>query len=134
MLQVHAAFAVAFLDKGGKWVAATTRVAGGPLCLGLPGGKVDRGEDVLTALLREAREEGWLLETVDREMFYCSRVEGAIVAWYMATIKKDVRPRAKDLERGIYPVIAPWYALRGYGNDTAVALARKAFLGGKKSG
>ncbi len=41
--------------------AATTRVGGG---VGLPGGKVEQGEALAAAALREAREEGWAVDSV----------------------------------------------------------------------
>lgn len=124
MLRLFAVFAVAPLPGG---VAATTRAAdrGEAGLYGLPGGKVDDGEDPRAALIREAREEGWLLTDVSDRPFFVAPVDGRMVAWYAA---RAIRPLTeyKERHRGIRPVVvAPEILIRqrpSYGNDRALAI------------
>ena len=57
-------FAVfAYNLRGNGDVASVTRPEGG---IGLPGGKVEKGENEIEALRRECEEEGWLIQIKDR--------------------------------------------------------------------
>ena len=119
----------------GSW-AATTRAAdrGEAGRIGLPGGKVDAGEDPRAAALREAREEGWAIEArpSDLVLVHEAMVEGHPVAWFAAprgarVVCLDdykevgrIRPIRIDLDA---------IAASGYGNDKAVAALQEAHHG-----
>lgn len=77
-----AVFVVAQLQSG--LYAATTRAAdrGEAGKIGLPGGKVDPGEDPVDAAKREAHEEGWAIDTVLPEVFHSQVRDGKLIQWY----------------------------------------------------
>jgi len=116
----HAVFALA--PTWGEGWAATTRPTA-PGRLGLPGGKVEPGEDPRAALKREAREEGWVLLPASNP-YHHAYVDGRLVWWYWAPLATRLSDWA---ERGrVEPVAIPLAAVvaSGYGNDGAVAAAR----------
>jgi len=80
------AYAVFCIAPVGSGYAATTRAAdrGEQGKIGLPGGKVDLGEDAVSALYRECEEEGWSVKGISSEPVHTAEVEGKPVAWYSA--------------------------------------------------
>jgi ADP-ribose pyrophosphatase YjhB (NUDIX family) len=112
-----AVFAVAPLSNG--YFAATTRAAdrGESGKIGLPGGKVDPGENPVQALIREAREEGWELLEVNPTPIHAQDVDGKHVQWFLAT---SATMLADYKEKGrITPIRATKSAIiaSGYGNE-----------------
>ena len=105
----------------GRW-AATTRAAdrGEAGRVGLPGGKIDAGESVFAALLRESAEEGWVIAGPVR-LFYQAAVDGRPVVWALAHGARALADW-KERRRGISPVALPLEAIAasGYGNGGAV--------------
>lgn len=71
---------------------------------GLPGGKVEPGEDPADAAVREAREEGWEILLTSRRPIHRQAVEGREVWWFGGTAMRMVAVRPEDKRRGIYPV------------------------------
>ena len=126
-----AVFVFAQLSDG-SW-AATTRAAdrGEAGRIGLPGGKVDAGEDPRAAALREAAEEGWAIEArpSDLVLVHEAEVEGRPVAWFAAPQGARVARLSDYKEAGrIRPIRADLstIARSGYGNDKAVAALQEA--------
>lgn len=121
--KVFASFLIA-PPSSGRGLCATTRAAdrGERGRIGLPGGKVDPGEDPAHAALREAAEEGWQVncDPDDLALVHLAKVDGRLVAWYeVPPGVKGVR-KAKFKEKGrIRPVTAPRWkiAASGYGNE-----------------
>jgi ADP-ribose pyrophosphatase YjhB (NUDIX family) len=112
-------FAVFVVTKAGDGYAATTRAAdrGESGRIGLPGGKVDPGEDPVRALVRECAEEGWAVEGVAPAPEHVADVEGKPVWWYRASSasmlddfkeKGRIEPVVKSLDE---------IAASGYGNE-----------------
>ena len=78
-------FAVFVVAKlGSDLVAGTTRAADRNESdrIGLPGGKVDAGEDPVDAAIRESEEEGWKVEIVNTTPIHQDIVDGRVVWWY----------------------------------------------------
>lgn len=78
-------FAVFVVAKlGTDMVAGTTRAADRNESgrIGLPGGKIDAGEDPVTAAIRESEEEGWKVEIVNKTPIHQDIVDGRVVWWY----------------------------------------------------
>jgi hypothetical protein len=94
--------------------AATTRPNGG---IGLPGGKVDIGENPIDAVIREAKEEGWEVSLpifkVHSQLF-----DGKMVFWYVATQPAKKLSVYKEMGR-INPILATLDEIvnSGLGND-----------------
>ena len=110
-----AVFVVAPVEGG---FAATSRpVEGG---IGLPGGKVDPGEDGLQALLRESSEEGWEIYGVEGDPFHKSSVDGRIVWWYRASGATPMES-FKEQDR-LHTTVVSYedISTSGYGNDEAM--------------
>lgn len=98
--------------------ALVTRDNGG---IGLPGGKVDNGEDICAAALREAKEEGWNLNLIDNKPFCTQVIEGKVCAW----IKGEILGKFidyKEKNRGIKPFYGNvgQIATSGFGNEVAL--------------
>jgi ADP-ribose pyrophosphatase YjhB (NUDIX family) len=119
-----ATFVIAPHEKG---YAATTRPTGDGK-FGLPGGKLDPGEDPLAAVQREAGEEGWDVSNVHPEPLHKADVDGKPVWWYRA---EGAAPRKEFKEQGrVIPTTAQQDQLTEFGNDAALkiylaALARQ---------
>ena len=102
-------------------LCATTRAAdrGESGQIGLPGGKIDFGEDPAAAALREAAEEGWKLpsDTVLTEA-HRSLVDGHMIVWLKAD-KKAVRMVCFKERGRIRPIVSDMEAMSksGFGND-----------------
>jgi hypothetical protein len=85
--------------------------------IGLPGGKVDPGEDPVSAAEREALEEGWSLEINDDVPFYKQFVDGKMVWWYRGF---NARKIISYKEKGrIEPIVVTKDQVinSGYGNE-----------------
>ena len=115
-------FAVFVLaPSGAGTVAATTRAAdrGEAGRIGLPGGKVDAGEDPRVAALRESAEEGWLVSGLGESPAHVALVEGRPVWWYRADSAVAIADgRHKEAGR-VEPVSVTLDAVAasGYGNE-----------------
>jgi len=116
--KAHAVFCIVPVSGG---FAATTRAAdrGEQGKIGLPGGKVDLGEDMVSALYRECEEEGWTVKGISPEPVHTSEVEGKPVAWYTA-LSAEMLENYKEQHR-IQPIVASVsdLAASGYGNEEA---------------
>jgi ADP-ribose pyrophosphatase YjhB (NUDIX family) len=120
IMQVFAAFAVVILPNGR--IAGTTRPGGG---VGLPGGKVEPGENPVRAAAREAAEEGWNVDGFVRAV-HDKIIEGKLVMWFAF---ERAERRAEWKERGrIEPVeltLAELYS-SGMGNDMVARKIKRA--------
>lgn len=105
-------------QPGGK-LAVTTRPTDKGGGYGLPGGKVDSGEDPLAAALRESREEGWEIESIDPEPIHRAEVDGNLVHWYTASGKSKPLEEYKEKHRGVKPLSLKYEdaAATGFGNE-----------------
>lgn len=74
-------FAVFVLVRVDGGYAATTRIGGG---IGLPGGKIDAGETAVSAVIREAHEEGWDVSGVSTTPIQTRLVDGKVIQWFVA--------------------------------------------------
>jgi 8-oxo-dGTP pyrophosphatase MutT (NUDIX family) len=81
-----AVFVVAPVKGTNGLLAATTRAKdkGEAGEIGLPGGKLNPGEDPRDAVIREAGEEGWVVNGVDLYPFRKAMVNGKAIWWYKA--------------------------------------------------
>ncbi len=121
-MQIFASFVLIIKDG---MVCATTREDGR---IGLPGGKCEPYEFPYQTAIREAAEEGWLIDRDEIGVpLLIQLVEGRPVAWFL--FKSDVRvTKLKDHQestRGINPILVPIEEFRtsGFGNDIALDLA-----------
>jgi len=113
---IFAVFVVAPFD--GK-LAATTRPTS-PGKIGLPGGKVDPGETLAKAVLREAKEEGFAIRGLNSLPFHIQEVDGKLVAWFAAESANKLSAY-KEMGR-VLPIAATKEELMasGYGNEVAL--------------
>lgn len=113
---IFAVFVVAPIN--GK-LAATTRPTS-PGKIGLPGGKVDPGETLTQAALREAKEEGFAIKGLQNSPFHIQEVDGKPVAWFLAQSATKLSSY-KEMGR-VLPISATKEALiaSGYGNEVAL--------------
>lgn len=101
---IFAVFAVARPRRIHDLICATTRGDGK---IGLPGGKVDAGEDIFSACEREAKEEGWNLD-VSKRVLHIGIVDGKKVAWVHAVTRlRPIIQDHKEKSRGIMPIAVP---------------------------
>jgi 8-oxo-dGTP pyrophosphatase MutT (NUDIX family) len=108
-------FAVFVLVPVAGGYAMTTRDDGKT---GLPGGKVDKGENPRDAVIREANEEGWAVSGVSDAPVYCAMVDGKPVAWFLATQAAPLEDY-KEKSRGIRPIVGTRKQVisSGFGNE-----------------
>lgn len=92
-------FAVFVLAMNSKGIAGTTR-DDGISTVGLPGGKVDEGEDIFAAAVREAKEEGWILRPLGKNLIQTKLVKGKMIAWIPGVIVRRLK-NYKEKNRGI---------------------------------
>jgi 8-oxo-dGTP pyrophosphatase MutT (NUDIX family) len=117
-----ATFVIAPHEKG---YAATTRPTGDGK-FGLPGGKLEPGEDPLAAVAREAREEGWDVSDLHPEPLHKGEVDGKPVWWYRAQAAQMLND-FKEKGR-VVPTVARQQQLTEFGNDVAL----RAYLAATK--
>lgn len=103
----------------GEKLAATTRAVdkGEAGKIGLPGGKIDKGETPLRAAIREAEEEGFAVFGVSTKPIHEAIVEGKLVLWFRASFSYSL---SQYKEKGrISPITVPKEEIvkSGYGND-----------------
>ena len=115
-----AVFVVCPFDCGdGILLAVTTRDGKDAGRIGLPGGKVDLGENPVAAAIREASEEGWNVEIEPNvDPIHMAIVDGKEV-WWFAGYNASKREAWKEQARGITPELASLAAVvkSGYGNE-----------------
>lgn len=112
-------FAIFVLVMVGGGYAATTRAEdrGETGRIGLPGGKIDSGEDYIEAAYRESREEGWEVTGIDPEIIHKQLVDGKMIYWVKA---KSAKMLFSYKEKGrITPIVATREEVlkSGYGNE-----------------
>lgn len=117
---IQAAFVAVRLPDGK--IAATTRASNsaGVAKIGLPGGKLDPGEALRDAALREAAEEGWAIAELDEAPYYTAMVDNFECHWFAGrgAAKLDTfkeKGRIKPIEVDICDLKTP-----GLGNDKAM--------------
>lgn len=92
--------------------------------ISLPGGKVEEGESLLTAVLRECEEEGWHVEEINPVPIHTrDDIDGFDTYWFKidkATMLDDY----KDKSRNLFPFKTDVYTLircsPGFGNEFLV--------------
>jgi ADP-ribose pyrophosphatase YjhB (NUDIX family) len=102
--------------------AATTRAAdrGEAGKIGFPGGKVDPGETLVEAAIRESAEEGWVVDGIESAPFFSTMIDGFEVSWFRA--KSATMLESYKEQHRIKAIPASYAALvmSGYGNDLAL--------------
>lgn len=111
-------FAVFVFAQDGNGIAMTTRPDGN---CGLPGGKVDAGEDIVSAAIREAGEEGWIISIQNNNPIHSQLVNGKLCVWLAGTIISKL-DNYKEKYRGIKPFYGTKTDLinSGMGNENLV--------------
>lgn len=99
--------------------AATTRVEGG---IGLPGGKIDKGETLLDAAYRECAEEGWLINKIDDKILHEYVVDDKLIIWLYGkdAVKLDSykeKGRIEPIEKSLEEL-----SKSGFGNEFLINL------------
>lgn len=96
------------------------------ILFGLPGGKVETGENLIEALERECIEEGWDISLCDiGDIFYTECFDEYICIWYrLGGIEPRLVKANKELERGIIATRIHHTHLHGLGNDNAVKVLK----------
>lgn len=119
-MSAFAVFVVAPVRGG---IAATTRAAdrGEAGKIGLPGGKVDKGESEQQAAIREAKEEGWSVIGVESTPYYTAKVEGRTVSWFKATGAIELATYKEQGRISTMVASISEISASGYGNDRAMA-------------
>jgi len=115
--QPFAVFVVAPYQDG---YAATTRAKdrGESGRIGLPGGKIDPGENPVEAAVRESEEEGWQVLNINPIPIHKAIVEGKMVWWFRADSAQPLT-EYKEKYRGIIPIKVDLQTIAnsGYGNE-----------------
>lgn len=116
MMKPFASFIVA---PCGEKFAATTRAADRDEAgkIGLPGGKIDKGESALQGAIREANEEGFAVFGVSEKPIHSAIVDGQLVLWFRASF---ALPLTNYKEKGrISPITVSREEIvkSGYGNE-----------------
>lgn len=119
----QAAFVLAPIARGcvDSWAVVTRP---GSDKIGLPGGKVEQGETPANAALREALEEGWMVEGLG-QCFHVAQVDGYEVHWFEAEMAS---PMVDFKEKGrVEPTSATTHEVEesGMGNLQAMAAYEK---------
>jgi hypothetical protein len=119
-------FAVFVIAPVGSGFAATSRAADRAVedegvSVGFPGGKIDEGESLVEAAIRESQEEGWDVSIDSAVPCSVQIVQGKKVAWLKAF---NAVKRVSFKEQGrIVPVVVCKESLVGFGNEKALAEA-----------
>lgn len=122
-MKAFAVFVIAEVDGG---FAATTRAEDRKaddegISFGFPGGKVDEGESLVEAAIRESQEEGWDVSIDNSVPCSVQTVQGKKVVWFKAS---SAVKRISFKEQGrIVPVVVGKDSLVGFGNEQALAEA-----------
>lgn len=112
-----ASFAVIFKD--GK-ICATTRIDG---TIGLPGGKLDLGEEIDEAAFRESEEEGWKIVDGYGIPFLQMVVNDRVVSWVLIIAKDAIQlEEYKEKHRGIKPILVDIEEIVASGKGNAIAI------------
>lgn len=122
-------FATFIISPSKDGIAAITRVEGG---IGLPGGKIEKGENPIEAVKRESREEGWeitgpFIKIVDQ--FF----EGRLIRWYGTTSESKRLKNFKEKGK-IEPIsitVSDLYDTKYYNNEKIIEFAMKIDLKGR---
>lgn len=112
-------FAVFVLAKTDGGYAATTRAAdrNEQGKIGLPGGKLDAGENPVQAATRESNEEGWQVDITNTTPIHKQLVDGKMVYWYAG--ENAVKLNNFKEKGRISPIVATVEQIlsSGYGNE-----------------
>ena len=99
--------------------AATTRPSdiGEEGQIGLPGGKIDEGENILDAAYRECKEEGWEVKEIHPDPINIDYIEGKKIIWLKAKSASKLKTykemkRLKPIEKSLLEI-----SKSGYGNS-----------------
>lgn len=105
-MNIYASFVVMF-DEKLKKICCSTRTDGS---IGLPGGKLEEGENHIDAALREAAEEGWKIpkDTFPYPFLIRPNKDGKLISWILIVSNKRPKPlkNYKEKSRGINTVYA----------------------------
>jgi 8-oxo-dGTP pyrophosphatase MutT (NUDIX family) len=89
--------------------------------IGLPGGKVDPGEELIDAVVRESTEEGW---KIDRKLVSETPIRDILinnthVYWFRYTGTAEELSEYKEKHRGILPIVVTVEEISnsGFGNE-----------------
>lgn len=99
-MKTFAAFVLA-LGVNGKYSGTTRDKGNSPV--GLPGGKVDKGENPAAAAIREASEEGWNVKLISNKPIQTKILNGKKIVWFSA-VAISKRKNYKEKKRGIRPI------------------------------
>lgn len=107
----------------GMFCATTRPIDKGEGRIGLPGGKVDPGEGLFEAALREAKEEGWLIDAKPSSGSIIHSSESEKYKLFWVTFNERSHPIQltdyQEKSRGIQPILVgrEQIVASGYGND-----------------
>lgn len=111
-----AVFAIINTTNG---VIVTTRPEDANVPFGLPGGKVDPGEPLEVALVRECFEEGVDISCCSFEKVHEDRVDDVLVHWFLVEGDYELLSDYKEKYRDIKVIFQSVHevANSGYGNE-----------------